>query len=89
MQHTTTVARRGRALATGVGATLALLALAACSGGDGAGGDDASSGSGGTVTLVTHDSFAVSDDVLAAFEEESGLTVEQVAPGDGARWSTS
>src|SRR5690606_4539844 len=36
----------------------------------------------GTVTLVTHDSFAVSDEVLAAFEEESGLTVEQVAPGD-------
>ena len=32
---------------------------------------------------MTHDSFAVSDDVLAAFEEESGLTVEQVAPGDG------
>ncbi len=32
---------------------------------------------------MTHDSFAVSHDVLAAFEEESGLTVEQVAPGDG------
>ena len=39
--------------------------------------------SGGTVTLVTHDSFAVSDDVLAAFEKETGLKVEQVAPGDG------
>jgi len=81
MQRTTTGTRR-RTLATGAATTLALLALAACSGGDdAAGGDDASSG--GTVTLVTHDSFAVSDEVLAAFEEESGLTVEQVAPGDG------
>ncbi|MFE6233632.1 thiamine ABC transporter substrate binding subunit [Cellulosimicrobium sp. NPDC057862] len=84
MQRTTARTRRARSLATGAGTTLALLALAACSGGDdGAGGDDASSGTGGTVTLVTHDSFAVSDEVLAAFEEESGLTVEQVAPGDG------
>jgi len=81
MQRTTTGTRR-RTLATGAATTLALLALTACSGGDdAAGGDDASSG--GTVTLVTHDSFAVSDEVLAAFEEESGLTVEQVAPGDG------
>ena len=37
---------------------------------------------GGTVTVVTHDSFAVPDDVLAAFEEESGLEVAFVAPGD-------
>jgi len=34
------------------------------------------------VTVVTHDSFAVPDDVLAAFEEESGLDVTFVAPGD-------
>ncbi|MBD5785972.1 thiamine ABC transporter substrate-binding protein [Cellulosimicrobium terreum] len=61
--------------------TCAVLALAACSGGDGDSGAEGSAS--GTVTLVTHDSFAVSDDVLAAFEDESGLTVEQVAPGDG------
>lgn len=73
--------RRLAALGTGV-ATLAVLALAGCSGAsDGASGG--SSEPSGTVTLVTHDSFAVSDDVLAAFEEESGLTVKQVAPGDG------
>jgi len=84
MQRTTTGARRSRTLGTGAVTTLALLALAACAGGaDTPGGDDASSGRGGTVTLVTHDSFAVSDEVLAAFEAESGLTVEQVAPGDG------
>ena len=96
MHHTTTRhvdtaaghddwSRRRRAVALAAGTTLALVALTACSSGeDTAGGDDATSGTaGGTVTLVTHDSFAVSDDVLAAFEEETGLTVEQVAPGDG------
>ncbi|MBN0041783.1 thiamine ABC transporter substrate-binding protein [Cellulosimicrobium cellulans] len=86
MQRTTARTHRARSLATGAGTTLALLALAACGGGDttsGSGGDDASSDAGGTVTLVTHDSFAVSDEVLAAFEKQSGLTVEQVAPGDG------
>jgi len=34
------------------------------------------------VTVVTHDSFAVPDDVLAAFEASSGLHVTFVAPGD-------
>nr|WP_253182110.1 thiamine ABC transporter substrate-binding protein [Cellulosimicrobium cellulans] len=86
MRHITTRSTTGRArtLAVAGGTSLALLALAACSGDDGTegtGGGDAAGG--GTVTLVTHDSFAVSEDVLAAFEKESGLTVEQVAPGDG------
>lgn len=35
-----------------------------------------------TVTLLTHDSFAVSKDVLAAFEKRSGITVRIVADGD-------
>lgn len=60
-----------------------VLALAGCSA---IGGDDpaptASGGSGGTVTLVTHDSFGLSDGLLESFEEESGLTVEVVQPGD-------
>ncbi|PKQ26791.1 MAG: thiamine ABC transporter substrate-binding protein [Actinobacteria bacterium HGW-Actinobacteria-4] len=34
------------------------------------------------VTVVTHDSFAVPDQVLADFEARSGLTVTFVAPGD-------
>ena len=38
---------------------------------------------GGTVTLVTHDSFHVDEDLLAAFEAATGLDVQQVAPGDG------
>ncbi len=37
---------------------------------------------GQEVTVVTHDSFAVPDDVLEAFEAESGLTLNFVAPGD-------
>ncbi|MBL8131085.1 MAG: thiamine ABC transporter substrate-binding protein [Anaerolineae bacterium] len=35
-----------------------------------------------TVRLVTHDSFNVSEGVLAAFEQESGLTVEILRLGD-------
>lgn len=54
-------------------AATAALALAGCSGG---------SNEPTTVTVVTHDSFAVPDDVLAAFEASSGLTVTFVAPGD-------
>ena len=43
---------------------------------------DAAPDLGTEVTVVTHDSFAVPDDVLAAFEEETGLSVTFVAPGD-------
>ena len=35
-----------------------------------------------TVRLMTHDSFNVSEEVLAAFEEESGITVEILPAGD-------
>ena len=42
-----------------------------------------------TVTLLTHDSFDVSEDVIAAFEAEHGLTVEIVPLGDaGAALNT-
>ncbi|MFN0153325.1 MAG: thiamine ABC transporter substrate binding subunit [Gaiella sp.] len=42
------------------------------------------------VVLVTHDSFAVSKDVLGAFEEESGLTVRVLQGGDtGAMTNTA
>ncbi|KQR17646.1 thiamine ABC transporter substrate binding subunit [Cellulomonas sp. Leaf334] len=62
-------------------AGLGILALAGCSAiGTG---DAAPSASAGTVTLVTHDSFGLSDGLLESFEEESGLTVEVVQPGDG------
>lgn len=51
-----------------------LLAATACGGGD----PEAAP----TVTLVTHDSFAVSDEVLAAFTEATGFEVEVVSGGD-------
>lgn len=35
-----------------------------------------------TVTLVTHDSFAVSEEVLAQFEAETGITVQLLRAGD-------
>jgi thiamine transport system substrate-binding protein len=35
-----------------------------------------------TLRLLTHDSFAVSDDVLAAFTEETGIKVELLQGGD-------
>ncbi len=35
------------------------------------------------LTVVTHDSFAIPDELKAKFAEESGLDVTYVAPGDG------
>ena len=74
---------------------LAVVLLAASCGGDG---DDATQPEptitetptdqaseeelGGTVTLVTHDSFNVSEDVLTAFEQETGVTLEVLPSGD-------
>ena len=49
------------------------LAVAGCGGGD----DEATE-----VVLVTHDSFAISDDVKRAFEDESGLTLRILKAGD-------
>ena len=50
----------------------------------GCGDDDSPS----EVILVTHDSFAISDDVKAAFEEESGLTLRILQSGDAAAMVT-
>jgi thiamine transport system substrate-binding protein len=54
------------------------LALAAC-------GDDAADDTAGettTVRLLTHDSFLLSDGVLDAFTEETGIEVEVIQGGD-------
>ena len=50
-----------------------VLALAGC-----AGGDEAPT----EVVLVTHDSFAISDEVKKAFEDESGITLRILKAGD-------
>jgi thiamine transport system substrate-binding protein len=57
--------------------------LAAC----GSSSDDTGgSGSGGkTVTLVSHDSWAASKDVVAAFEKESGYKVKVLEDGDAGQ----
>ena len=60
--------------------TAAALALAAA----GCGGDDSPS----EVVLVTHDSFAISDEVTKAFEEESGRTLRILQSGDAAAMVT-
>lgn len=39
-------------------------------------------GAQNVVTLITHDSFNISEDVLATFEAETGLTVEILRSGD-------
>jgi thiamine transport system substrate-binding protein len=62
-------------LAPGLALALALAlapALAGCGGGE----------SPGTVVLVTHDSFAVSDGVKQEFERETGLKLEILMAGD-------
>ncbi|MFS8202051.1 thiamine ABC transporter substrate binding subunit [Streptomyces sp. CWNU-52B] len=66
-------------VATGLG----LVALTAC------GSSDSGSGDGGsgskTVTLVSHDSFAYTKDVLKAFEKESGYKVRVLKDGDAGQ----
>jgi thiamine transport system substrate-binding protein len=83
---TTQTGHRARVLALGA-VTAAALALAGCSGtpagGSSTAGSTTAAPAGGTVTLVTHDSFALSDGLLASFESATGITVKQVAPGDG------
>ncbi|MEU9335345.1 thiamine ABC transporter substrate-binding protein [Streptomyces sp. NPDC048290] len=63
-----------------VGVGLGLVTLSAC----GSSGSGAGSGSGDskTVTLVSHDSWAVSKDVLADFQKQSGYTVKVLEDGD-------
>lgn len=64
-----------RPLVRVVAAGVILLVGAASCGGDDPAGDT-------TVTLLTHDSFAVSPEVLDSFTAETGIEVEQLAVGD-------
>ncbi|MGQ5594795.1 thiamine ABC transporter substrate-binding protein [Streptomyces sp. ESR1.13] len=58
--------------------------LAACGSSSDDGGGSGSGGSG-TVTLVSHDSWAASKDVLAAFEKQSGYKVKVLEDGDAGQ----
>ncbi|MFI9154709.1 thiamine ABC transporter substrate binding subunit [Streptomyces sp. NPDC053367] len=65
---------------------LGLVTLSAC-GSDSASDTDTGSGGKGsrTVTLVSHSSWAVSEDVLAAFEKQSGYQVKVLEDGDAGQ----
>jgi thiamine transport system substrate-binding protein len=58
---------------------VAALGLAACGS---SGSSSGAGGTGGTVTLVTHDSFAVSKPVLRDFTKQTGITVKVLKNGD-------
>ncbi|MCM2392944.1 thiamine ABC transporter substrate-binding protein [Streptomyces albipurpureus] len=71
-----------RITVTALAAALGVTTLAAC-GDEGSKDGEASGGTKSkTVTLVTHDSFAVSDSVLKDFTQQSGYTVKVLKSGD-------
>lgn len=45
-------------------------------------GDDEAGEGGGTVTVIAHDSFTISEESLAAFATETGIDVEILSSGD-------
>ncbi|OKJ77500.1 thiamine ABC transporter substrate-binding protein [Streptomyces sp. CB02460] len=73
-----------KAAVAAVAAALGVTALAGCgSSDDSASGSGSTQGSGSkTVTLVSHDSFNVSKDVLKEFTRETGYTVKVLKSGD-------
>ncbi len=86
MARATTRVSRARRIPTSLAVIAAAsLALTACGADDGPGGEPGGASSGptsDTVTLVTHDSFALSDGILEGFTQETGIKVELVQPGD-------
>jgi thiamine transport system substrate-binding protein len=73
------ITKKATVMAVGFG-LVAMPALAACGSSDG--GSGGSGGGSKTVTLVSHNSWAVSKDVLAAFQKESGYKVRVLEDGD-------
>ncbi len=69
-----------------VGIAALFLLIAGCGGGEGAGASTSAgpttSGEPVTITLLTHDSFLLSDGTLEAFTAETGIDVEVLAGGD-------
>ncbi|MFP5415897.1 MAG: thiamine ABC transporter substrate binding subunit [Actinomycetes bacterium] len=61
---------------------LSSVALAACGSTGAPGGASASGSAPATLTVVTHDSFALSQPLRDRFEASTGLDVTYVAPGD-------
>ncbi|GAA1898708.1 thiamine ABC transporter substrate-binding protein [Streptomyces sodiiphilus] len=69
-----------RTLNTALAVTLGTAMLAAC--GSDSGDDQQDSAGSSTVTLVTHNSFEISDEVLEQFTEETGFRLEVLRAGD-------
>ncbi|GAA2817660.1 thiamine ABC transporter substrate-binding protein [Streptomyces showdoensis] len=71
-----------KAAAAALVAALGVTTLAACGGGDG--GKDKATGTPApkTVTLVSHDSFNASKEVLAEFTKQTGFTLKVLKSGD-------
>ena len=67
-------------------ALILLALLTACAGGQtetpASPGETVPAGEGGTLTVMTHDSFAISEEVIARFEQENNVTVAFVPSGD-------
>ncbi|MDQ0751602.1 thiamine transport system substrate-binding protein [Streptomyces africanus] len=70
--------KRLTAVAVGLGMAGTLAACGSSDGGQGAGDSK-------TVTLVSHDSWAASKDVIAAFEKQSGYKVNVLKDGDAGQ----
>lgn len=75
------ITKKATVFAVGFG-LVAIPALSACGSSDG---DSAGSGGSKTVTLVSHNSWAVSKSVLAAFEKKSGYKVKVLEDGDAGQ----
>ncbi|CAL9609373.1 Thiamine-binding periplasmic protein [Streptomyces sp. enrichment culture] len=73
------VTKKVSALAVGLGMVGTLAACGSSSDGDGGSADSR------TVTLVSHDSWAASKDVVAAFEKQSGYQLKVLEDGDAGQ----
>ncbi|MCX6432655.1 MAG: thiamine ABC transporter substrate-binding protein [Actinobacteria bacterium] len=72
-----------RARVIGIIASIGTLVLVTgCAGGSPTSTTESTPASGGTVRLLTHDSFVVSESVLADFTKQTGMTIEVITAGD-------
>ncbi len=76
----TTRSARGRTFWIALCSVLSMAGLAGCGSGSSAGADDPAEPK--TLVVATHDSWAMSKDVLAEFKKKTGITVKAQPQGD-------